>query len=114
MLIQDGSQPKMHDMTRKSRVQRMVDSKGTPKGMRQVLLERGVDVRRMKADDMRKKLKKTHDFKYKKLKSKPQFLLAATGACSSPNITANLTQLNEYGAMPSNTQGDTVITLLLD
>ena len=29
----------------------------------------------------------------KKLKSKPQFLLAVTGACSSPNIIVNLTQL---------------------
>ena len=35
---------------------------------RYVLLQRGVDVRGMKADDMRKKLKKMHDFKYKKTK----------------------------------------------
>ena len=46
----------------------MVDSKGTPKGMRQVLMERGVDVRGMKADDMRKTLKEMHDFKFEKTK----------------------------------------------
>ena len=48
-----GSQPKMRDTTWEGRVQKMVGSNGTPKGMRQVLVERGVDVRGMKADDMR-------------------------------------------------------------
>ena len=33
-------------------------------------MERGVDVRGMKADDMRKKLKEMHDFKYEKTKVK--------------------------------------------
>ena len=46
----------------------MVDSKGAPKGMRQVLMERGVDVRGMKADNMCKTLKEMYDFKYEKTK----------------------------------------------
>lgn len=42
--------------------------KWIPKGTRQILVERSVDVRGMKADDMRKALKEMHDFKYKKTK----------------------------------------------
>ena len=72
-----GSQPKMHETTWNGKVQRMVDSKGTPKGMRQVLMERGIDVRGMKADDMRKTLKEMHDFKYEK--TKVETLVAGRG-----------------------------------
>ena len=43
---------------------------GKPKGMRRVLEERGIDVSRMKADDMRQKLKEMSDFKYEKTKVK--------------------------------------------
>ena len=43
-------------------------SDGTPKGMRQVLNERGVDTKGMKAADMRKALREMHDFKYKMMK----------------------------------------------
>ena len=60
-----------------ARLKIMVDSKGTPKGMRQVLMERGVDVRGMKADDMRKTLKEMHDFKYEK--TKVETMIAARG-----------------------------------
>ena len=62
------SQPKMHDTTWDGRVQRVVDSKGTPKRMQQTLLKRGVDVKGMIANDIRKKLKEMHDFKYEKTK----------------------------------------------
>ena len=72
-----GSQPRMHDTIWDGKVQKMVDSKGTPKGMRQVLMERGVDVRGMKADDMRKTLKEMHDFKYEK--TKVETMIAARG-----------------------------------
>ena len=72
-----GSQPRMHDTIWDGKVQKMVDSKGTPKGMRQVLMERGVDVRGMKADDMRKTLKERHDFKYEK--TKVETMVAARG-----------------------------------
>lgn len=44
-----GSQSKMRDTIWGGRVQRMVNANGTPKGMRQVLIERGVDVQGMKA-----------------------------------------------------------------
>ena len=93
-----GSQPRMHDTIWDGKVQKMVDSKGTPKGMRQVLMERGVDVRGMKADDMRKTLKEMHDFKYEKTKVET-------------SITANSIQTSAYGDMQSIIQGVTVTTL---
>lgn len=46
----------------------MVMSDGTPKGMKKVLEERGVDVSRMKAKDMRMRLREMQDFKYEKTK----------------------------------------------
>ena len=46
----------------------MVFSNGTPKGMREVLIERGIDTRCMKASDMRRVLGEMHDFKYEKTK----------------------------------------------
>lgn len=63
-----GSQPKMRDTTWGGRAQKMVDANGIPKGMRQILVERNVDVRGMKADDMRKTLREMHDFNYEKTK----------------------------------------------
>jgi len=52
----------------------MVLEDGTPKGMKLVLRKRGIDVSKLKADDMRKTLQEMHDFKYKK--SKLESLLA--------------------------------------
>ena len=52
----------MWDTTWDGRTQRMVDANGTPKGMRQILVERGVDIRGLRAEDMRKLLKEMHDF----------------------------------------------------
>lgn len=46
----------------------MVFNNGTPKGMSQVLTERGVDTRRMKADDLRRVFGEMSDFKYEKTK----------------------------------------------
>ena len=42
----------------------MVFPDGTPKGMKQVLEERGMSVNKMKAEDMREKLRSMRDFKY--------------------------------------------------
>ena len=42
----------------------MVFSDGTPKGMKAVLIERGINVTKMKADEMRTTLQNMHDFKY--------------------------------------------------
>jgi hypothetical protein len=72
-----GNQSEMRHTTWEGRVQKMVDSDGTPKGMKQVLMERGIDVRGMKADDMRERLKEMHDFKYKK--TKVEAMIAARG-----------------------------------
>ena len=44
----------------------MVFPDGTPKGMKQVLCERGVNVTKMKGDEMRVILQDMHDFKYEK------------------------------------------------
>ena len=52
-----GKQPKMRDTQWAGGVQKLVDEHGVPKGMKTVLEERGVDTTRMKADDMRLKLK---------------------------------------------------------
>ena len=42
---QGGAQPVMHDTVYNGRIQRMVFPDGTPKGLYQVLRERGVDIR---------------------------------------------------------------------
>jgi len=63
-----GKQPVMHDSVYNDMVQKMVLEDGTPKGMKLVLRERGIDVSNMKADDMRKTLPEMHDFKYEKTK----------------------------------------------
>ena len=44
----------------------MVFSIGVPKGLIQVLKERGVDTRRMKLEDMRRELASHSDFKNEK------------------------------------------------
>ena len=46
----------------------MVLPNGVPKGMKLVLQERGIDVSKMKADDMQTTLQEMHDFKYEKTK----------------------------------------------
>ena len=52
----------------------MVDCKkfffpdGTPKGMKQVLGERGLNVSKMETEDTREKLQSIHDFDMRKLK----------------------------------------------
>ena len=58
----------MRDTYYNGKLLRMVFSDGTPKGMKKVLEERGVNVSKMKAEDMREKLQSMHDFKYEKTK----------------------------------------------
>ena len=57
-----GKQPFMRDTTWNGQVQRMVLEDGRQKGMKRVLEERGVNTYKMKADEMRKQLKKYDDF----------------------------------------------------
>ena len=47
-----GKQPCMHDTVWAGQVQKLVDDKGVPKGMKKVLEERGINTSSMKADDM--------------------------------------------------------------
>ena len=57
-----GKQPRMRNTVWQGRVQTMVFSIGVPKGLMQVLKERGVDTRRMKLEDMRRELASYSDF----------------------------------------------------
>ena len=61
-----GQQPAMHDTVWNGKVQKMVFSDGTPKGMKVVLRERGVDVHRLTAAQMKDILAKMEDFKNEK------------------------------------------------
>ena len=61
-----GQQPKMHDTYYNGKYQKMVLPDGRPKGTKLVLEERGVDTRKMKAEDMRIVLGNHHDFKHEK------------------------------------------------
>lgn len=65
-----GAQPKMRDIIWGGRVEKMVFRDGTPKGMKEVLRERGVNVTKMLGDEMREILQNMHDFKYKKTRVK--------------------------------------------
>ena len=72
-----GAQPRMRDTYYNGRLQRMVLADGTPKEMKRVLEERGVNVTKMKVDDVREKLHSMHDFKYEK--TKVETLLLSNG-----------------------------------
>ena len=63
-----GGQPAMRDTTYNGKLYKLVDTDGVPKGMGRVLIKRGVDVRGMKAADMRRVLGEMADFKYEKTK----------------------------------------------
>ena len=61
-----GAQPAMRDTMWGRRVQKMVMDDGTPKGMKMVLEERGINTRNMNADDMRVVLANHEDFRTEK------------------------------------------------
>ena len=66
----------------------MVLPNGVPKGMKLVLQERGIDVSKMKADDMQATLQEMHDFKYEKNLKVCCFVII-TKDFSFPNSTVN-------------------------
>ena len=57
-----GAQPWMRDTVWEWQIQSMVKEDGTPKGMKMVLEERGINTRRMNADDMHVILSYHDDF----------------------------------------------------
>ena len=61
-----GVQPRMRDTMWAGKVQKMIFDDGTPKGMKRVLEERGINTARMLAEDMRTVLSWHNDFKNKK------------------------------------------------
>ena len=58
----------MRDTVYDGVTQRMVFDDGTPKGMKQVLIECHVNVKGMRAADMQRVLSEMRDFKYEKTK----------------------------------------------
>ena len=58
-----SKQPRMHDTFWNGKVQKMVVEDGTPKGLRAVLIERGVNVTKMKFDEMRELISTHPDFR---------------------------------------------------
>ncbi len=72
-----GKQPKMRGITWAGQPQNLVDKDGVPKGMKQVLSERGINTERMLADDMRIVLAHHEDFR--KEKSLVEHFLTARG-----------------------------------
>ena len=61
-----GAQPKMRDTIWAGKLQRMTLADGTPKGMKLVLKERGINSATPKGDDMRTILSFHHDFRNEK------------------------------------------------
>lgn len=61
-----GMQPAMHDTMWSGRVQKMVNDNGVPKGMKQILEERGINTSSMVAADMRVVLANHEDFRTEK------------------------------------------------
>ena len=61
-----GRQPRMRDTTWAGQPQRLVDVNGVPKGMKQVLQERGINSDQMRAEDMRVVLANHDDFRNEK------------------------------------------------
>ena len=58
-----GKQPRMHDTIWNGKVQKMVFPDGTPKGLKAVLIERGIDVTKMKLEDTRALIATRADFR---------------------------------------------------
>ena len=61
-----GAQPRLRNTVWGRQVQSMVMEDGTPKGMKMVLEERGINTVRMNADDMRVVLSNHEDFRTEK------------------------------------------------
>ena len=58
-----GKQPRMHDTIWNGKVQKMLFADGTPKGLKQILIERGINITKMKLDKMRALIGTHQDFR---------------------------------------------------
>lgn len=93
-----GKQPVMHPGRLPSgQEQQMVDSRGVPKGLRQVLQERGVDTRKMKKKVMVERLQQFDDFKYE-LNTVQRYLIKDLGhrCISLPKVYMHITDLHIF------------------
>ena len=95
-----GAQPRMRDTYYNGRLQKMVfsDSDRTPKGMKKVLEERGVNVSKMKAEDMRQALQSMNDFKYEKTKVENLLLDSGYKAYFIPKFHCELNPIERVWA----------------
>ena len=85
-----GKQPCMRDTVWAGQVQKMVDGKGVPKGMKKILEEHRINTSRMKADDMRTvpSLFMT-TFKMRRPLWSSLLLRGATNVCFCQSFTVN-------------------------
>ena len=60
-----------------------------PKGMKEVLCERGINVTGMKGEEMRRILQNMHDFKYEKTKVEKLLMDHGYGGILFPSSIAN-------------------------
>ena len=75
-----GSQPAMHDTIWDGRYKKWWIQKELQRACGKVLIERGIDAKGMKVDDMRRTFKKIPNFKYEKTK------VEKNGCCSRTQV----------------------------
>ena len=110
--IDGGNQPFQRDTVWGGRPQKMVTTDGLQKGLKTVLEERGVNVKKMHKDDMIKTLSEMRDFKFQK--SKVEAVILKRGHRVMFILKFQLTPLNMCGAMQNNTLEPIVIILSRD
>ena len=61
-MVKDGGSRRVRDTVSAGTPQSIVNADGSAKGLRTILLERGINIERMKADDIRIVLSNHEDF----------------------------------------------------
>ena len=95
-----GKQPAMRDTINPftGQIQHLVFSTGIPKGLIQVLKERGIDTRKMKLDDMRKELASHPDFRDEKTKTEHELNRCGHVCVLLPKFHCELNPIERYWA----------------
>lgn len=107
-----GKQSIMHDTIWSGQVQKMYDSSGVPKGMKQVLHEHGICTDTLVADDMRKILSNHFDFQNKRPKINSFLESKGFRTFFNQSFIQSSTPLKEIGDKQSAIVRRTVITPL--
>ena len=90
----------------------MLYQDGTPKGLKAVLIERGVNVTKMKADQMQEMVQNMHDFKYEKTQVEKLLFDHGYKGFLYPSSTVNSIPSSLCGLKVRGTPGSTVTILL--